>query len=192
VADGYALLKARCEQVVVVGLSLGGLLSLLLATQVKVAGVGVLASPLHFDNRLIPLSRYLRVVMPTAASSDRTADPLFARVQKIQRERGEPEYGRVAHYRMSTAALAQLVQLQVIVLRHLPAIIVPTLAIYSEADKTAPVANLDRLASSLISVPRLERHILSKSDHVLTQDIEHETVADLCGSFIKRCVGHHD
>lgn len=192
VADGYALMKARCDQVFVLGLSLGGLLGLLLASQVQVAGLAVMASPLNFDNRLIPLSRYLRYVMPTASRFDRNRDPLFARVKQLQRERGEPEHGRVAHYRISTGALAQLVELQGIVMQRLATITAPTVAIYSEADATAPVGNLDRLTQGLIAVSRLESHILTKSDHVLTQDTEQEAVFEICWSFIRRICDHHD
>lgn len=55
VCDGYYLLKSICEEIDVVGLSMGGILSLKLAMEYEVNRVVTLSAPIHIVNRGVEL-----------------------------------------------------------------------------------------------------------------------------------------
>ncbi|MBP2633565.1 MAG: Carboxylesterase [Firmicutes bacterium] len=55
VCDGYYLLKSICEEIDVVGLSMGGILSLKLAMENKLNKVVTLSTPIHIANRGVDL-----------------------------------------------------------------------------------------------------------------------------------------
>lgn len=61
VEDGYHLLSGQCNQIVTVGFSLGGALSLLAARHLPLAGVVVMATPLQVPD---PRVRRLRWAIP--------------------------------------------------------------------------------------------------------------------------------
>lgn len=186
VLDGYHLLRQCCDQVFVLGLSLGGVLSLHLAAQEQVAGVVVMASPLYMDNKSAQFAPVLRYVVNTVVTFDRTNDPLNERVLRLQRERGEPDVGRVAYYRHSAAGIAELIRGQRIVLGELARISAPTLLVYSEKDSAVSLGNIDVLTEGLISVPKVEVVRLKQSDHILTNDIECDDVFQGAWSFIQK------
>jgi len=64
VLDGYHLLRAQCDRVVVVGHSMGGLLGLLLACAEPVNGLVVLASPLLYADKRLAYANWMAKVMP--------------------------------------------------------------------------------------------------------------------------------
>jgi carboxylesterase len=186
VLDGYHLLRQCCDRVFVLGMSLGGLLSLHLAANEQVDGVVVMATPLYVANKNAQFAPALRYVVNTVATFDRTNDPLNERVLRIQRERGEREVGRVAYYRHSAAGVAELLRGQQIIRAELVRIGVPTLLIYSEKDSAVPIGNIDALTNGLISVPSVEIVRLKQSDHIVTNDIECEDVFAQTWSFIQK------
>ncbi len=182
VRDGVALLRARCQQVWAVGLSMGGLLSLRIAAAGLVDGAVVMAAPITLNNRLMPYSRWVRHVWRY-----RRANPgdLDARVRAVQRAMGRDDYGRVAYDdQTSIASVAQLHALMVEVRRCLPAVTIPLLLMYSKNDRTVPFDNLRQIAEGVRSAD-LVQQVLERSDHVLTQDIERDTVFEMVWDFIQ-------
>ncbi len=183
--DGYHLLRANCDHVFVMGLSMGGLLALRLAAAEAVNGVVVMGSPIQLDLPLW-LAHYLRYIRPAVATSSPEDDPLNARIRSLQQQRGEPITGRVAYYQMSTAGVAELHKLQGEVRRVLPNVRVPALLIFSKQDQTVPYKNLALIQKGLINAPSVETLTLEQSDHILTNDVECETVFAAAEAFVKR------
>ncbi len=65
VEDGYYLLKGWVDQVFVVGLSMGGILSLLFASQHPVSGVVAMSTPYALpDDPRLPFIRIISVLFP--------------------------------------------------------------------------------------------------------------------------------
>ena len=180
--DGYHLLRATCRSIVLVGHSMGGLLALLLSTEVEAAGVAVLATPVLFKSRLIRISRWLKYPLPYTMQGDKTALP--EQIREEQARRGEATLGRVRYDRWSTAAVAQFYALSNYVDRQLPQVTAPLLLVYSKADTTVAVAQGDHIASR-VSSRRVERHVLENSGHILPQDIERERVFALVTDFVR-------
>lgn len=183
--DAYYVLSAQCDRVYVVGLSMGGALALMLSLRVPVAGVAALAAPVHLN--LTPgqvravhlLARFNRFTDQT----DRTA---FAQhIADQQALRGEPVYGRVRYNQWSARGVEQLLLL----IQHthdlLPQVSAPLLLVYSAADPTVPVDNLE-IVRQRVSSPDVSAHRLERSGHILTQDSEAETVFRLVRDFVNR------
>lgn len=181
--DAHALLRTQCEQVIVAGHSMGGLLSLRLALEADVAGVAVLASPVQFGPGLIHYARWLKYALRDTDQTDR--GPLGAIVREEQARRGEPVIGRVRYNRWATSAVAELYALSQEVDALLPQVRVPLLLVYSEGDGTAPPFNGERIRARAAS-PDMTLVLLKQSGHNLPTDIERETVFSLTSDFALR------
>jgi carboxylesterase len=188
--DGYHVLRSQCTQVYIAGLSMGGLLGLTLAANVRVDGMIALAAPVKFETppvfsmgRLRSMARYLKHVMPYYDGSD-TSD-LPQRIVAEQVERGEPALGRVRYDQWATRSIEALNNLMHVTDSQLSNVTAPTLLVYSEADPSVPYFNLQYVAERLGSAV-IETHTLKQSGHILTQDREKDTVFQLTGDFIKR------
>ena len=130
----------------------------------------------------MPYSRWIKHVWRY-----RRANPgdLDARVREAQRQMGRDDYGRVAYDdRTSVASVAQLYALMVEVRRHLPDVTVAAAAdLFQERSNGAvrqPAADREGVRSA-----DLVQQVLEHSDHVLTQDIERDTVFEMVWDFIQ-------
>lgn len=180
--DGWQLLRAQCDRVVVCGLSMGALLALRLAADQPVAGVAALAAPFVLRRPLtLPVVAALKWIRPYTDQTDRTDFP--ERLRQEQARRGEPVLGRVRYSRWPTRAVEELLRLTAEVEASLPQVTAPVLAIYSQGDQTVAPASLDSLRRGLRRAP-LETLLLQHSDHILTQDAERQTVFDRLAAFI--------
>ncbi len=181
--DSYHILRQQCERVFVAGLSMGGMLALLLGASVPVDGLAVLAAPVVFHSRQMANAYWLKYLGPYTIQPDRSNLPQLIREE--QARRGEPVLGRVRYDDWSTHAVGELYALSLAVRAQLPQVTAPLLLVYSEADKTVPIENLAIVAREVAS-RAVEQHILHNSDHILTQHIERETVFALIADFITR------
>lgn len=180
--DAIALLRARCRKVFAVGLSMGGLLSLRAGADGLVDGVAALAAPLFLEQRAARIARLINLVRPYTRKGD-WPGALDEAVRAVQRAMGREDYGRLDYGLRPTASVVQLAALMRDVRRRLPRITVPLLLVYSRADDTAPYTSLAYVAGRVRSAD-LVQHTLERSGHVLTQDIERETVFQLVWDFI--------
>ncbi|GAB4514535.1 MAG: carboxylesterase [Anaerolineae bacterium] len=184
VLDGYALLRSQCQQVFVLGLSMGGLLGLMLAAAEPIDGLVVMGSPLKLPNeRLLALTGLIRYVRPFVDAPDRSDFPL--RLMDEQKRRGEPALGRVRYDRWASRGVEMFYALMRAVDTHLPGVTEPTLLIYSQADETVPFENMDYLRKRIGST-LIETCVLEKSGHILTQDREHAEVFRRAAAFISQ------
>jgi carboxylesterase len=181
--DGYHILRAQCDSVFVAGHSLGGMLGLLLAAEMPIDGLAVLAAPIVLQSKILKYTRWLKYVVRSTNQGDKTAFP--QRVREEQARRGEPELGRVRYDEWYNAAVYQLYALSLAVYEHLPQVTPPLLLLYSLGDVTVPPAQGDVVANRVAS-KTIERHTLQTCDHILPQDVEREQVFALVTDFIQR------
>lgn len=171
---GFEDLASRCKQVHVMGLSLGGALSLHLAAHegARVAGVVAMATPLYLSNRLLPLASILRFAVRCVGKSRRPDwfDPAAAA-------------SRVAYDCYPIAAVASFLAFQRHLWDDLPEIRAPVLLIHSRQDKTALPENM-LLINDMIGSAEKQMVWVEGSNHILTADAAREHVWALCYRFV--------
>ena len=169
---GYDELAQTHERVYVVGLSLGGLLGLVIAARRPIAGAVILAAPLD-------LGLAVRFCVPWLAS-------LVASIPKTPGIVDDEARARHPGYdRMPLRAVRELLHLQHEVLELLGSIEAPLALIYSRSDNTVRERDGERIAKAVRS-PVCDLHYLQESGHVMPVDLEGETVARRISDFFRR------
>jgi carboxylesterase len=167
-----ALLRREHAQVFLVGLSLGGLLSLALAAEGGAQRLVAVGTPLRFRPplpQLVGLLRRLRPFVPKAGGSDIRDDAARAR---------HPSYTR-----MPLASVQQLIRLQREVRARLDAISIPTLVAHGAHDRTARPDDARFLHAR---IPGSRLLLLPDSGHVVPVDRDGPTLARAVVEFLGR------
>lgn len=179
--DGYHLLRAQCQQVIVVGHSMGGVLALLVGANMPADGLAVLAAPIRLTHWMARNAHRLQVMLPYTTQADTSTLPEVIRAE--QSRRGEPVLGRVRYERWSTAAVSQLYRLVQVAYDRLPDVTAPLLLVYSKADVTVALDNQAVIASRVRSAS-IQQATVDHSDHILIQDTERDIVFQHVANFI--------
>ena len=165
-------LRAEHETVFVVGMSMGGLVTLLLAAEEPVAGAVSIGAPLALRQPLpllLPVLRFLKPFVEKKNGSDIRDAAARARHPSMPV--------------MPLASVYQLVRLQRRVRAALPRVRVPLLVAHGAHDTTANPADAERIVDAVGSTDH-RRLILENSGHVVPVDhdgpkLARETVAFL-------------
>jgi carboxylesterase len=179
--DGLRALRATTPRAAVAGVSLGTLLALHLAARRpdEVAAVVCGATPLRLADRRTALLRSLRWL------------PAVRRRFAVLPKRGRDISDAAARAAsrsydvMPLPAVLSLLELRSVVRRELPRVRQPVLVLHGRHDHAAPVSNVVLLRRRLGS-RQVEEHVLERSWHVLTEDVEHDLVARLTIDFLTR------
>ena len=165
-------LRARCDRVFACGLSLGGVLSLLLAARGEVDGVAAIAAPLRPYDRRLKVARFLAPFKPyTPKSLADLHDPAALA-------------DHADYVRIPTRAAAELYRATREVERALPRVSVPVLVIHSRRDRVVPPADaqtiFDRVTAADKRLVWLER-----GGHIATEDYDKAVVFEETLRFIQ-------
>ncbi|MFQ5418265.1 MAG: alpha/beta hydrolase [Myxococcota bacterium] len=167
-------LRARHERVCVLGLSMGALLSLVLASEHPVAGVVSIAAPLRLRHPIMRLIPVLKVVLP------------------MWKKRGGPDIrddaARARHPgydRMPLRSVHELQRLQQRVRAGLSDITAPILVAHGARDRTANPADAEVIHASVSSSER-ELCVFEESAHVLPVDVDGPRLAEAVCKFVGR------
>jgi carboxylesterase len=175
VEDGYHMLSSHCAQVVVMGLSLGGALSILLARNNPVAGLAVMATPARIPELRV---RQLRPLIP-----------LLSRIMPFF-DKSEREYERT-HFNYSVypvRAAAELHDVLNTMRRALPAVVTPALLMYSSADQVTGSENAQLLFDHLGSADK-QLLWVENSGHTIPRDAGREQAFNAAAEFAHRVSG---
>lgn len=170
--DGLCLLGGLCREILVVGLSMGGLLALALAAEHPVAKAVSVNAPIRILDKRLPFLPFYRLF--------RTFERRQAPAPRIN-----TAYN-VAYDRVPLASLASLLDL----IRHtdalLPAVTAPVLLVQSRHDHTVSPDSVlhihGRLGSAVKPLVWLEH-----SGHVATIDNEHQLLFQHISDFFAAC-----
>lgn len=174
VEDGYHLLHSAGCQVFVMGLSMGGILTLTAAARLPIAGAVAMSAPYHLppDPRL-PYAKYLAWLMPTVP-------------------KGPPDWqdssvaGKFVEYpAFLTRGIAELRDLLDEMRRSLPQVRCPVLLVQSRTDGTVAPENMEQIYAAL-GTPDKTRLWLEKSSHVVTCDQEHNQLFEAALDFVHK------
>jgi carboxylesterase len=163
------------EKIFILGLSMGGALSLVYASYKPVAGVIAMSTPHHMpqDPRL-PLIKLISYFKPTF-------------------DKGEPDWfdqealsQRVCYQVDPTRAYHEVHLLLKTLQDRLAFVTTPCLLINSKNDQT--IKPQDKHMESILDAlgsRHKEYELIENSGHVITRDLQRNTVFDLCTNFIK-------
>jgi carboxylesterase len=186
--SGYELLRAQCQRVFVLGLSMGGVLSLTLAAREPVAGLVAMSTPNRLDDwrvrLLMPLLSRVISALPKAGDPlPIEEDPFQQEVIAEQRRRGEDPIGHPSYHDWSVCGLVELNRLLAVMRAGLPNVTAPALLIHARNDNVVPFDNLQLNFDALGSAYK-QCLIIDESDHVLTEDEERDRVFQAAADFI--------
>jgi carboxylesterase len=180
VEDGYRYLSGVAGQIFIIGLSLGGILSLTFASEVHtpgcpVAGVVAMAAPAS-----LPVNPHLVPVIKLASPFKKTnPKPPSDWVDK------ESEKQQIAYPLDSVRAGSEVNLLLYEMITGLPEITTPALLIYSRDDQvvTAAAGHAELIYERLGS-PQKKLTWIEGSGHNLTRDAQRQQVFKLVGEFV--------
>lgn len=187
--EGADALLSVTRRIVVVGLSMGAMLTVRLAVERRdaVAGIALLSPAIELGR---PWLRRLRGPFGMLASID-AQSPLVQRwLAQIVTTKGGSDISDVAvrsthpgYRQVPLRALLNLMQLQRLAWRAAPAVRQPALVMHATHDHTCPLAGAQRLFERLGSVDK-RLVVLDRSFHVVTVDCERDRVLGEVGAFL--------
>jgi carboxylesterase len=177
VEDGYNILDGENRPIFLMGLSMGGVLSLLFASHHPVAGIVAMSTvyALPQDWRL-RLAKSLSLLKPT--------------VSKGAPDWHNPEAGRdhVDYPYYPTRAIAELRDLLCEMRLNLPKVMAPTLLIHSRQDTGVPPENMDAIYNALGTRDK-QMVWVEDSGHVITREPQRQRVFEAARDFVERVAG---
>ncbi|MDO9128484.1 MAG: alpha/beta fold hydrolase, partial [Anaerolineales bacterium] len=176
--DGYHLLRGVAEQIYLVGLSMGGILSLVTATRLEVRGVVVMSTPYKLPDD--PRLRWVRQIswfipfMPKGRE-DPGADWFDQEAFKQH----------VAYPKNPLRAIGELNQLMAVMHESLPKVRAPVLLIHSWDDDYVVKDSMAQIYAHLGSSDK-QMMWIEGSGHVITEEPQRELVFKAAADFIIR------
>lgn len=185
VEDGYHLLASLAQRVVVLGLSLGGALALLLASDRPVSGVVAMSTPFEVPPQ--PRLRSLRFLMPPL----RLASSVLRSVPKPRvHDYKDPEAYR-AHLSYSVfpvRAIAETARMLDLMRARLPNLNIPVRVIHAVDDRGVSADNARSIYARLGSRDK-ELIWIENSGHVMTVEPAHRQVYEVSANFVDQLKG---
>jgi carboxylesterase len=178
VEDGWHMLRNVADQIFIMGLSMGGVLSLYFGARFPVAGIVAMASPYEIpfnDIRklLVPAGKFLPLVMPYYT--------------KIGEEWVNPEMEaqHINYDRNPVKAGLQAIKMMAEMRRGLPTISAPVLLMHSDMDKTVPFDHMQKIYDALGCEDKTMIPV-HDSIHPITVDGDRQLVFQQAADFVKR------
>lgn len=171
VEQGWQKLHGTCKKIFVIGLSMGGILALLMAGNYPVQGVVSMCAPIYINNRklfFLPIYRLFRTY-ETKKRKTLPVDPIYS----------------VSYDRMPLKCVASLLDLIDLVKPRLPQVTAPVLIMQSKVEHTVKPESAEFLYRNLTGTQQKELFWLYESGHVITLDNERETVFAKTAEFLQ-------
>jgi carboxylesterase len=190
VERAFDQLYSRCQQIVVIGQSMGGTLAILLATRRPVAGLVALATPLYIHDwraKLVPL---FRPVLPywypyKFANWDdpMVREQVLAFVPGANLDDVQTRQALGDTIRIPFGALDELMQLVNYTRRRVPFVSAPSLLLQGRHDAVTNPKDA-YLLYGLLGAARKALVWYEQSGHLLLVDQEREAVLERIGKFV--------
>jgi carboxylesterase len=179
VEDGYYLLRGMTEKIFLIGLSMGGALSLLMSSRFKVMGVVAMSTPykLPDDPRLRHIDLIARTVPYMPKGNDAPGAGWF--------DQGAWK-DHVSYPQNPVRSIGQLNKLLGEMRAALPQIKVPVLLLHSRDDDYVVRGSMDMIYEDLLNESDKTKVYLTGSGHVITRDAARYEVFEHALEFIQR------
>lgn len=176
VEDGWRLLQGCTQRIFLIGLSMGGVLSLISAARLPVAGVVAMSTPYLFPEPLFQK-------IPWAL---RLASPFIRKRGKSEGLWFTPGLSK-NHISYSHNPVRSAYELALLIEKEracLPEITIPALVIHSKDDDYVPAFNAEMIYQNLSS-PQKELVWVDQANHVVTRDGDTSRVFQPIADFIQ-------
>jgi carboxylesterase len=177
VEDGYDLLCGTCDKIVPIGLSMGGILTIIAAARYQVAGAVVMSAPYNPPDARMPL---LHAVAPLLS--------VFWRFNPKGAGDWHDKQAGATHLEYpanSVRGAAELYGLLLESQRALPQVRCPVLIVQSRQDATVHWRNAELIYERVGSSDK-QMLCLDDSGHVVTRDAERQRVFEATAAFVRR------
>lgn len=178
VEDGYHLLRGISKEIFLIGLSMGGVLSLLLSTRLDVRGVVAMSTPykLPDDPRLRYVDWIARIIPYAPKSREEPGSSWFDK---------EAWKDHIAYPQNPVRSVGQLNQLLHEMHAALPEVRVPVLLIHSRDDRYVLPGNIELVYAGLVNAPKKTKVYMTGSGHNLPRDAARQQVFQSALEFIQ-------
>ena len=182
VEDGYQLLRGVTEDIFLVGLSMGGILSLLMSTRLKVKGVVAMATPACMPtNHPVWLLQLMSLYVKYRPKTNE--EPGSGWFDKTAWQ------DHISYPRNPVRSAAELKKLILVMLAALPRVNVPVLLMHSKDETYVSPESMEIIYDGLVNAPDKTKLTITGSGHVLTRDAGREQVFEAALEFIQRITG---
>lgn len=181
VEDGYSLLRGVSDRIYFVGLSMGGILALLLSTRLAPRVKGVLAFSTPYE---LPRDYPVWLLL------------LISQFKKFHPKRKSPPgsdwfdkdaYRDHISYPMNPVrSIVELKRLMLVMRGALPKVDVPVLLMHSKDDAYVLPENMERVYAGLVNASDKTKLYVTGSGHVVTRDAARDQVFQSAVEFINR------
>ena len=178
VEDGYNLLRSCTDQVFLLGLSMGGILSLTAAGRLPVRGVVAMSTPDRLpDNSLLRFIGLISLFMPYMPKSKGAPDKGWFDKEAFKQH--------VSYPQNPVRSAGELNKLMGVMRDSLPQVKVPVLLIHSRDDDYVIRDSMEKIHAALGSNDK-QMLWVEGGGHVITEEPTRETVFKAAGDFVKR------
>jgi carboxylesterase len=179
VEDGYHLLRGMTDRIYLVGLSMGGVLSLLMSTRLEVSGVVAMSTPYHLPQDYPTwLLRLYSVFSPYTKKSGEVPGASWF---------DKAAYAEHVSYPQNPVRSAVELKLLINEMRAaLPEVRKPVLLIHSKDDPYVLPENMEGIYAGLVNAEDKTKLYITGSGHVVTRDAARHQVFEAALEFIRR------
>jgi len=179
VEDGYHLLRGVTDNIFLVGLSMGGVLSLLMSTRLDVSGIVVMSTPymLPDDPRLRHVDWISRIVAYMPKNNEEPGSGWFDK---------EAWKDHISYPQNPIRSIGQLNRLLAEMRLALPQVRVPALLIHSSDDAYVLPNNMELIYADLLNASDKTKLYVAGSGHVVPRDAARQQAFQYALEFIQR------
>ena len=181
VEDGFHLLSGSVDRIYLAGLSMGGVLSLLMSTRLDVAGVISISAPYELprDPRNYPIwliKLYSWFVKYAPKSGDEPGAGWFDK---------QAFKDHVSYDRNPVRSVAELKLLLMEMRNALPLVRKPVLLVHSQDDSYVLPVHADKIYDALVNASDKTKLYVAESGHVVTRDAARDQAFEAALDFIR-------
>ncbi|HET6594724.1 MAG TPA: alpha/beta fold hydrolase [Anaerolineales bacterium] len=179
VEDGYNLLCGLTDDIFLIGLSMGGILSLLMSTRLRVKGVIAMSTPARMPSDYpIWLMKLVSLVIPYRPKT--SGPPGSGWFDKAAYR------DNITYEKNPVRSAAELKRLILEMRAALPKVKVPVLLMHSRDETYILPDNIEYIYDRLVNTPDKTKLYITGSGHNLTRDASREQVFETAGAFLQR------